>query len=60
MVPELLPPVVLCYSARTAASLVIDLAELHPIPVSWLHDSPLLLLAASVRVPHSRDLFNDV
>jgi DNA-binding response OmpR family regulator len=43
MVPELLPPVVLCYSARTAASLVIDLAELHPIPVSWLHDETELL-----------------
>jgi two-component system, OmpR family, response regulator len=51
MVPVSLQPLVVAYSARTSSSLAIDLSDLAPISVRWLHDVPALLAEVGLAGP---------
>jgi DNA-binding response OmpR family regulator len=51
MVRVSLQPLVLAYSARNSSSLAIDLSDLAPISVRWLHDESVLLTEVGMAGP---------
>jgi hypothetical protein len=51
MVSVSLQPLVLAYSARVSSALAIDLSDLAPISVRWLHDVSVLLAGVRLTGP---------